>query len=74
MHDMQATIMDIPHVHELLGCDFGTKVSHPGVDEEKCLNQAVGRVSLYDDDVQLPMMQFCRKHMDVIMSQSDQRS
>lgn len=66
-------ILKIPIVHELLGCDFGTKVSVPGVDDKKCMNKATGRIVLYDNGTPLPMMQFCDGHMALINTQSDPR-
>lgn len=63
----------LPQVHDLLGCDFGTKISVPGVDDKKCLQQAERYVVLYQNGKPLPQLKFCAGHLKFIETQSTER-
>lgn len=60
-------------LHALVGCDFGTKVSVPGVDDRRCTHRAERYVRLYQDGVPLEPMKFCTGHLAFIDTQTTPR-
>lgn len=62
--------LSIPLVQALLGCDFGTKVSVPGVDDKPCSHKAERYVQLYDNGRPLAPMKFCAGHMAFLDTQT----
>lgn len=73
MDEFVEVFTKIPQIHNLLGCDFGTKVSVPGVDDKKCMQKATVRIVLYDNGQPLPEMKFCEGHFEFVKTQSDPR-
>lgn len=60
-------------IRTLIGCDFGTKVTVPGVNDRPCTHRAERYVQLYDNGQPLAPMKFCTGHLAFIDTQTTPR-
>ena len=65
--------LSMPILRSLLGCDFGTKVCVPGVDDKPCTLQATQTVLLWDNGVPSAPMKFCAGHFAFMETQTTPR-
>jgi hypothetical protein len=70
---MIAPDLSMPLLRSLIGCDFGTKVTVPGVDDAPCQHQAEHVVQLYDNGQPLAPMKFCAGHLAFMETQTTPR-
>ncbi len=66
--------LSMPLLRSLLGCDFGTKVKVPGVDDKPCQHKAEHRVQLYDNGQPLEPMKLCPGHFALVETQTTPRA
>ena len=64
-------LLKIPGVRNLLGCQFGTVISVPGVDNEPCQLPAHALTVVYYNGSGVSL-KLCKGHHEFVLSQTDE--